>query len=178
MKIGETDLEILEGDITALEVDAIVNAANTSLLGGGGVDGAIHIAAGSKLLEECRTLGGCETGDARMTDGYKLPAKKVIHAVGPVWHGGTSGEAEALASCYRRSLELASAESLESIAFPAISCGVYRYPLDHASRIAVRTVAEICREHATSVKRAVFCCFGAEVTAAYREALEELEPDV
>jgi O-acetyl-ADP-ribose deacetylase (regulator of RNase III) len=176
MKIGETELEILEGDITELEVDAIVNAANTTLLGGGGVDGAIHRAAGPELLGECRRLDGCETGDAKMTGGYRLPAKKVIHAVGPVWRDGFHGEAGALASCYRRSLELATAENLVSIAFPAISCGVYAYPVEQASRIAVRTVAEMCREQATSVKRAVFCCFDNRVAVAYREALEELEP--
>ena len=170
-------IDILQADITRLDVDAIVNAANTSLLGGGGVDGAIHRAAGPELLEECRALGGCETGDAKITGGYQLPSRHVIHAVGPVWNGGSRGEAESLAACYRRSLEIAGEHGLESIAFPAISCGVYRFPLDQASRIAVRTVAELCREHATTVKRVIFCCFGDEVTAAYQAALGELEPD-
>lgn len=177
MKIGDTELEIQTGDITALEVDAIVNAANTSLLGGGGVDGAIHRAAGPELLTECRALGGCETGEAKITEGYRLPAKHVIHAVGPVWDGGTHGEAELLASCYRRALEIAGEHRLETIAFPAISCGVYGFPLDRASRIAARTVAELSREHATTVKRVIFCCFGDKVAAAYETALKELEPD-
>jgi len=177
VEIGDSILELQSGDLTTMAVDAIVNAANTSLLGGGGVDGAIHRAAGPELLEECKTLGGCETGGAKITGGYQLPAKHVIHAVGPVWDGGSHGEAEKLAACYRRSLEIAGEHHLESIAFPAISCGVYRFPLDQASRIAVRTVAELCREQATRVKRVIFCCVGGEVTAAYQTALGELEPD-
>ena len=175
--IGDAVLEVLSGDLTRLEVDAIVNAANTSLLGGGGVDGAIHRAAGPELVAECRMLNGCKTGDAKITGGYNLPARYVIHAVGPVWNGGGHGEAEKLASCYRRALEIAAENDLESIAFPAISCGIYRFPLDQASRIAVRTVAEMCRERVTTVKRVIFCCFGEEVTAAYEIALGELEPD-
>lgn len=176
LPVGDATLEVLTGDLTTLEVDAIVNAANTSLLGGGGVDGAIHRAAGPGLLEECRGLNGCETGEAKITGGYALPAKHVIHAVGPVWYGGERGEAEKLASCYRRALEIAGEHGLETIAFPAISCGVYAYPLDQASRIATRTAAELCRERATTVKRVVFCCFGEEFARAYREALDELAP--
>ncbi|MCB1234225.1 MAG: O-acetyl-ADP-ribose deacetylase [Verrucomicrobiae bacterium] len=175
MKIADTELEIHIGDITRLEVDAIVNAANSSLLGGGGVDGAIHHAAGPDLLAECETLGGCGTGDAKITGAYRLPARHVIHAVGPVWYGGERGEAEALASCYRRCLEIAGEHALGSIAFPAISCGVYRFPLDQAARIAVRTVAELCREHATTVTRVIFCCFDAKTADACEAALAEVE---
>ncbi|MCB1086889.1 MAG: O-acetyl-ADP-ribose deacetylase [Verrucomicrobiae bacterium] len=176
--IGNTTLEVWVGDLTTLDVDAIVNAANQSLLGGGGVDGAIHRAAGPGLLEECRALGGCRTGDARLTGGHRLPARHVIHAVGPVWHGGAQGEAELLASCYRRSLEIAAEQGLVSIAFPAISCGVYRFPLDQAVRIATRTVAELCREGASTARRVIFCCFNEAIATAYEAdeaALEELD---
>jgi len=163
-------LDVVESDITTLAVDAIVNAANTSLLGGGGVDCAIHRAAGPELLVECRMLGGCATGDAKITRGYRLPAKFVIHAVGPVWNGGEHGEDALLASCYRRAIELAAENACHSLAFPAISTGVYRFPVTRAARIAVAATREALSTHA-SVERVVFACFGRESAEAHRSAL-------
>ena len=156
---GGVHLEVLVADITTLDIDAIVNAANTSLLGGGGVDGAIHRAAGPELLAECRTLGGCPTGSAKITRGYRLAAMHVIHTAGPVWQGGAQGEAELLASCYRVSLDLAAEHGLRSVAFPAISTGVYRFPADLAARIAVGTVASELAAAARGIERVTFCCF-------------------
>jgi O-acetyl-ADP-ribose deacetylase (regulator of RNase III) len=164
-------IEILRGDITKLDVDAIVNAANESLLGGGGVDGAIHRAAGPELLAECRKLAGARTGEAKRTLGYRLPARYVIHAVGPVWHGGGRGESGLLASCYRQSLHLAS--DLRSIAFPAISTGVYRFPLEPATRIAVREVKRFLEGGGHSLERVVFCCFSVDAEDVYRKVLAE-----
>lgn len=164
-------IELRQCDITQLAVDAIVNAANTSLLGGGGVDGAIHRAAGPELLAECRTLGGCPTGSAKITKGYKLPAKFVIHAVGPVYRDGRSGEPELLAGCYRTAMQLASQHGLKSIAFPAISCGVYGYPLNEAAAIALREVRESLN-HNHGIDRVVFALFGGQAYDAYQRALQ------
>ncbi len=163
-------IEVVQGDITQLDVDAIVNAANDRLAPGGGVCGAIHRAAGPGLAEECRRIGHCPTGEARMTEGHNLKARKVIHAVGPVWHGGSAGEAEKLAGCYRQSLELASTNSLASIAFPAISTGIFGYPLDQATAVAIDTVRSWLSEN-EQPPRVIFAVFGSDVEAAYRAAL-------
>jgi O-acetyl-ADP-ribose deacetylase (regulator of RNase III) len=172
--VGATLLEIRVADITTLDVDAIVNAANRSLLGGGGVDGAIHRAAGPELLAECRTLGGCETGSAKITRGYNLKARHVIHAVGPVWGGGGKDEDELLASCYRTALALAAEHKLASIAYPAISTGVYRFPPDRAARIAVGTVAAEVAAAPRGITRVVFCCFSADSAEHHKDAFADL----
>jgi len=166
-------LRIVRGDITDQRVDAIVNAANTSLLGGGGVDGAIHRAAGPELLGECRTLGGCDTGDAKITKGYKLHARHVIHTVGPVWHGGKHGEDELLASCYRRVFELAETHEIQAIAFPSISTGVYGFPVDRASRIALRNIHEAL-SRLPGLKKVVVVCFDDETFRQYQKSEKEL----
>jgi O-acetyl-ADP-ribose deacetylase (regulator of RNase III) len=173
-EVGATRLEIVVADITTLDVDAIVNAANRSLLGGGGVDGAIHRAAGPQLLEACRKLGGCDTGGAKITPGFELTARHVIHAVGPVWHGGNEREDELLASCYRTALDLAAQNGLTSIAFPAISTGVYAFPADMAARIAVGTVVAEVAANARGIAHVVFCCFSQDSAAHHRDAFEAL----
>ena len=166
-------IEVVKTDITTLSVDAIVNAANTSLLGGGGVDGAIHRAAGPELFDECYQIGGCPTGEARLTKGYRLPAKFVIHAVGPVWSGGERGEPELLASCYRSVFRIARENGIRSLAFPAISCGVYRFPVERAVKIAVgETVAELIGSD--MIEKVIFACFGDEIYNAYRREVDKL----
>jgi O-acetyl-ADP-ribose deacetylase len=169
-RVGQARLEVIVADITTLGVDAIVNAANSSLLGGGGVDGAIHRAAGPDLVAECRMLHGCKTGQAKITKGYRLPARHVIHTVGPVWNGGTFGEADLLASCYRRSLEICHKHELTSVAFPAISTGIYRFPADRAAGIAVATVVEALTT-APDVTNVIFCCFSPESSLLHQEAM-------
>ena len=167
-------IEIIQGDITKQSVDAIVNAANCSLLGGGGVDGAIHRAAGPELLAECRTLGGCKTGEAKITRGYKLPAKYVIHTPGPVWHGGNKDEADKLRSCYRNCLVLASENGCKTVDFPSISTGVYHFPLEKASEIAIKTIAEYLFEH-PEIERVRMVCFDERTRASYDAAIAALE---
>ena len=164
------NIEIARGDITKQEVDAIVNAANTTLLGGGGVDGAIHRAAGPELLAECRTLGGCKPGEAKITRGYRLPARFVIHTVGPIWHGGKHGEAETLANCYRNSLQVAVENGIKTIAFPAISCGAYGYPLQEAAQIAVKTTREFLTDE-DKIDKVIFVLWSDEIYEAYLQLL-------
>lgn len=166
-------IEIIQGDITTLQVDAIVNAANQSLLGGGGVDGAIHRAAGPRLLEECKSIGGCPTGEARITSGYNLLAAHVIHTVGPVWHGGDRNEDNLLADCYRNSLQLAIEHNVHSIAFPSISTGVYRFPIARASKIALRVVSNFLDNKELTL-RVIFCCFSDSDLEVYRHNLQEM----
>jgi O-acetyl-ADP-ribose deacetylase len=172
-QIGKALLEVIVADITTLSVDAIVNAANRSLLGGGGVDGAIHRVAGPDLLAECRTLNGCETGDAKITRGYRLPARHVIHTVGPVWQGGDDGEEELLASCYRRSIELCGAHELTSAAFPAISTGVYRFPADRAARIAIASTVDALST-TPALTRVIFCCFSQDSARLHEQAMTRI----
>jgi O-acetyl-ADP-ribose deacetylase len=163
-------IEVLRGDITKLEVDAIVNAANTTLLGGGGVDGAIHRAAGPELLAECRTLGGCKPGHAKITRGYHLPARFVIHTVGPIWHGGKHGEAQTLADCYRNSLQLALKNEIKTIGFPAISCGAYAYPIEEAAEIAFKTTREFLAAN-DAIQKVIFVLWGEDVYEAFASML-------
>lgn len=169
MKNPETEIGLNRGDITKLDVDAIVNAANTTLLGGGGVDGAIHRAAGPELLAECRTLGGCRPGEAKITRGYNLPARFIIHTVGPVWSGGTRGEGEVLANCYRNSLRLAVENGIKTIAFPAISCGAYRYPISKSAQIALDTTRELLASE--NIDKVIFVAMNDEILEAYRRLL-------
>ncbi len=164
-------MEVVQGDITKYTVDAIVNAANSSLLGGGGVDGAIHRAAGPELLAECRTLNGCQTGDAKLTKGYRLPARYIIHTVGPVWHGGNNREPELLASCYRRSLEIATELGLHSVAFPNISTGIYGFPKELACSIAIKTVRDFLEQRETSIREIQFVCFDDDNYRLYQQKL-------
>ena len=166
-------IEVIQGDITKMKVDAIVNAANTSLLGGGGVDGAIHRAAGPELVEECRRLGGCPTGQAKATAGYRLPAKFVFHTVGPVWHGGQHREDELLASCYRECMRLAKEHGVRTIAFPAISCGVYHFPLERAARIAIGTLLD-CHKDNPAIEKVSLVCFDSQVYQTYSKVLKEI----
>ena len=167
-------IELIEGDITKLDVDAIVNAANSSLLGGGGVDGAIHYAAGPQLVEECTKLGGCPTGEAKLTKGYRLPARHVIHTVGPIWRGGSNGEPEKLANCYRNSMKIAADNGFATIAFPAISTGVYGYPLQEAAQIAINQVIE-CLNEMPSIKKVIFVLFGRKNFDIYTDILSNLK---
>ncbi|KPM25207.1 macro domain-containing protein [Citromicrobium sp. RCC1885] len=173
--MGLTTIDAEAGDITRMQFDAIVNAANSSLLGGGGVDGAIHRAAGPDLLQECRSLGGCETGQAKVTKGYRLPASHVIHTVGPVWRGGDHGEPEQLASCYRESLARAVEIGARSVGIPAISTGIYGYPLDRAAQVAARTVADVVAENPDAFDRIALVCFDEEALAAFEAALENVQ---